>query len=298
MKEQRSHLTALLFLVLPCFSVGQCSSVAPTPTPPCNLVSSFGYTVGSAGTVSFASHSTGTTLNTSYVWDDDANGGGISHLQNPVELYVGPGAYLVSHVAFDGNCVSGTCQMLVLTGCFVNPEFSLQKTGNLAWMANIRYPSGVSNVQWSWGDGSTSIGLNPSHTYSAAGMFSICVSVSLSCGATNTFCANSSIYRSANSDPITLTVNSTVLGVSKSISNDVLPFIYPNPSSGSFTFQTGGEISNSGALEIYDLSGRLVYQGQFNRGINTIQLANSRPGIYFVRALTPDRTIYLKFTID
>src|ERR1700757_84503 len=58
--------------------------------------------------------------------------------------------------------------------------------------------TGPYTYSFNWGDGSTSNAAYPSHTYSVAGTYSICATVTDANGCTSTYCENDAVFRSGN----------------------------------------------------------------------------------------------------
>lgn len=76
----------------------------------------------------------------------------------------------------------------------------------------------------------------------------------------------------------------------KAVQNVVL---YPNPSNGEFTIS--GEF-NKGAIEVSDLTGKVVYNAEITSGAK-VQLNNVKSGIYFVTLTANNKTSIQKITI-
>ncbi len=70
------------------------------------------------------------------------------------------------------------------------------------WDAVPAYSSNVTNARWYWGDGTYTVGLYPSHTYAAAGTYSICVTAYSSCGDSAVSCQNDAVSRLANNNSV------------------------------------------------------------------------------------------------
>jgi PKD repeat protein len=160
-----------------------CTTGEPPPPPP---VADF---VGSPTSgcapleVSFTDLSTGDITS----WDWDFGDGGTSTAQNPSHTYTAAGTYTVeltvtgpggsdtetktgyvsvmaSPVAgFSGTPLSGTAPLTV--------DFTDESTG------------GPSSWSWDFGDGGTSTAQNPSHTYEAAGTYTVALTATNACGA-------------------------------------------------------------------------------------------------------------------
>ncbi|MEO5572091.1 MAG: PKD domain-containing protein [Bacteroidia bacterium] len=127
----------------------------------------------------------------SYSWD--FGNGNTSALPNPTIVYVNPGNYSVKLVAYGSN---GSKDSLIKNNFITviqNPvaDFSANLTG-----VCINNPISFTNLSqnfdscvWDFGDGLTSNGINPVHTYTASGQFSVTLVVyksSFGCSDTKT----------------------------------------------------------------------------------------------------------------
>lgn len=121
-------------------------------------------TLGCTGVLNVATKNT-TTLASTYIWnwgDGSAN----SILPQPTYLYKTQGQYLVTLVASDGVCTD-TAQQLVKVS--VNPvvNFSVDQmvTCDTAKVQFTNLTQNGNNYVWSFGDGTSSISINPSKFY-------------------------------------------------------------------------------------------------------------------------------------
>lgn len=86
-------------------------------------------------------------------------------------------------------------------------------------------------------------------------------------------------------ETVTVTVNvGACTSILENIGIDELQSlaVYPNPGKDIFTLS----LKKEGELSIYNVSGQLVYRGNFQKGINTIDLSYLCDGLYFVRSQT------------
>ncbi|MEM6270363.1 MAG: PKD domain-containing protein [Bacteroidota bacterium] len=143
--------------------------INPSPT------SSFG-TVVAAQTVTFTNSSTGAS---SYLWD--FGDGNTSTMFSPTHTYAAPGNYLACLITDNGNCQDTSCQT-VTTGCPA-PTATFAATPTLLSVAfNDQTLGSPTNWLWDFGDGNTSIMQNPTHTYAAPGSYTVCLTVTDTCG--------------------------------------------------------------------------------------------------------------------
>lgn len=150
----------------------------------------------------------------------------------------------------------------------------------LTWNILPQYSPQVNNAKWYWGDGTYSNGLYPSHTYTAAGWYSICVTVYTSCGDSASTCRNDSIFRYANNSSSMIQVNvisSITTGTENMENTKNETILYPNPSNGKFIIEATHAVNQS--IQIFDLNGKLVLT-QHNDGKANIDASNLSEGIY------------------
>lgn len=138
---------------------------------------------------------------------------------------------------------------------------------------------------WSWGDGNTSTGATPSHTYSSPGFYNICLTVTDANNCVSTYCdsstyifhatsGNSVIYISVVQGP--LTVGASEAPAAKNIN------VFPNPVSSLLTIRN---ISSSDA-EVFDLLGHRMNTTTIiskNGEEITLDVSSLRAGMYLLR---------------
>ncbi len=290
------------------YSVAQSLSVSIVT---CSLNANYSFTNGLAGNVNFASTSTGTTINTNYYWNFGDGFGGNGAITS--HTYTNNGSYNVLLTVTDSTGLSCTDTITKVVNisnapCFANPSFYIQKDSlNLfTWKAFPIFPVNVLTASWSWGDGTSTTGLYPSHTYSAAGWYNICLSMTVTCGASNTLCILSNIFKmqSPASGMVYINVINQAAGVnSLSKETDKLN-LYPNPNNGEFKLEISGVNANSNDIEIsvYNLLGEKVYttkheliNGSLSSNINLNEIPN---GAYFIKAITSGKTYTVKTIIN
>lgn len=272
----------------PCSSTYTMSVTVSSNT--CNVVSSYNYVTGSSGSVSFNNTTTGTVPGTTYFWN--FGDGNSSTATSPTHSYANPGFYLISLTAINGTslCSSYSSQTLnISTGsCVANAQFSVSPTATAQiWNVIPSAPANVIAAQWQWGDGSTSNTLYTSHSYATAGTYTLCLTVTVSCGSTATWCGSYYINKSAQ-DMSMIQVNVVApspTGIkANSIDADKLQ-LYPNPNAGDFNINLGEAVANDVTISVYNSIGQLVQETQVNKGetIKNIKLENVTNGAYFIK---------------
>lgn len=243
------------------------------------------------GLAVFNNVSTNTTTNTTYLWN--FGDGYTSNVQNPTHTYINGGAYLVKLKLTDPSsfCVDSVVLSVNISGvpCNANSNFSLVPNGTAQfWNAIPSYPWNVSAASWSWGDGSFSNTLYTSHQYSAAGMYNICLTVTVSCAATSSTCTSYSVYR-VSQEAMIISVNvvapaliSSVVSVTadEQLSWDILP----NPNSGEFNLNLNKAIFEPTRVVISDLTGRILHTQSIDSDLTSASLNTGKlpSGLYLV----------------
>ncbi|HEY0262583.1 MAG TPA: T9SS type A sorting domain-containing protein, partial [Chitinophagales bacterium] len=162
----------------------------------------------------------------------------------------------------------------------VNPDTSLAH----GWIANnLSSSSNPLSYMWFWGDGDSTAGVAPSHTYASAGYFNICLRVSDGLGCEDWYC-DSSTYIFKTEEVITVNVEDntqTPTGIAETKSSHLIS-IYPNPSSGKFTLTS--DISQSGVVEVYNITGTKVFLQKVSSLTKAgIDISQQAGGVYLVK---------------
>jgi len=141
------------------------------------------------------------------VWDY-GDGSPLDTAYNPLHTYAAPGNYTVcSYIT--GSCVSDTaCTTVIICPAPALADYS----------TTINYPDVTFNdlsqnaAAWSWdfGDGATSTSQSPTHTYGTFGLYSVCLTVTDTCGGQHTECKNISVCPSVI--PVSLGSDVTACG--------------------------------------------------------------------------------------
>lgn len=264
---------------------------------PCNLNASFTYTAGANAIVNFSSTATNTSVNTYYYWNfGDGNYG---YGSTVTHSYTSNNIFNVQHTVVDSvtfvYCSDTTSQAVNISNapCIANASFTMAKDSTqlpaIVWNAYVSYPANVVSATWNWGDGSSSTGLFPSHTYSTAGMYNVCLTVSVSCGASTVICVNSNINKTtANNAMITLNVvSATPTGMKQNELNGSSVKLYPNPNNGEFEILLSGLSEKNATVKVYDVTGREVFSSDEEQANGILRaklnLSMLNSGSYFVK---------------
>ncbi|MBK8415147.1 MAG: T9SS type A sorting domain-containing protein [Bacteroidetes bacterium] len=151
---------------------------------------------------------------------------------------------------------------------------------------------------WSWGDGSaSSSGPTPSHTYSTAGYYNICLSITDIAGCTSTYCDSSTYLFKSNGTMVNMNVIlPTGINIIEPEKNTIS--FSPNPTSGIFVINFP-ENFQKGKIEIHNVLGELVYVDRMDE-INKkeINLKNINSGVYFVKVFDGERSYCKKLIVE
>ena len=262
--------------------------------------STFSSNTLSPGVVQFSL--TAPTTNTNVVYNWDFGDGNLSNNANPLHTYSSAGIYTVTCTDII-NPISGcsfmgpTSQSINVNGipCVANSNFSLvpDPYTSHSYFVAPSFPYNISAATWSWGDGTTTNQLfGPMKTYSSSGTYSICLSVTTSCGSSSVSCVNQYLAKGLDvyGDMITVKIKAPekIMGIEQNSNQNFADFsIYPNPSDGiiDMDFPRYGKSSE---VYIYDILGNLQFQCilQRDEDKSQINLSHLSNGIYFVRIST------------
>ena len=151
---------------------------------------------------------------------------------------------------------------------------------------------------WSWGDGSTSTGANPSHTYAASGYYTICVSITDATGCTSTYC-DSSNYLMRTDAMVTVNVVGGMNGI-QNISELSDVNLYPNPANESVTvsFNSNG----NSTVSLLDYTGRTILSknitGASKNFSESFSVSSVADGLYFIKVECGNTSKLLKLQVN
>lgn len=293
----------------------QTVSISNANTLP-TCTSNFTYTLGASGQVDFTSlYSGSATLDSSSIrWDFGDGYNSYDSIVNLSHTYSYNGIYNVTLYVNDptANCYSSTTQTISITNtatqpCVANVTFSMhQDTLNPqpgVWEVSTYYSPQVTNAVWSWGDGTYDTGLSPTHTYTVAGLYNICVNAYASCGDSSFVCQNDSLYRAMGMISVTvLNVNNVAAGIKTETQQSAQVSVYPNPSAGVFTLNLTNVSAASAQIVLTNILGEVVYSSQETVNNNAvskeINLQNIANGAYFMKVNMSNKAYTTKIIIS
>ena len=146
------------------------------------------------------------------------------------------------------------------------------------------------HYQWSWGDGTFDTIAYPSHTYSTAGWYNICLTIIDSVGCTNTYCDSSFLQKTSNAIISVQVIPQGTLGIN---TNELTQLkVYPNPTSTTLTIETNSNTKQN--LEIVNLLGQTMYTYNIYSKA-TVDVSAFPKGIYLIKLNTDKGTVVKKF---
>jgi PKD repeat protein len=275
----------------------------------------FSFYAGSAGQVYFTNTSLGgDTLSTDLTWDFlDASATG--HQQNPVHTYTANGTYDVSlQVTNLAHSCSSTYTAAVTVNnaggfiCAPTVSFNMHQDSLNpqpgVWQVSTYYSSQVTGAMWYWGDGSSTAGYAPTHTYASAGQYHICVTAYSSCGDSSTTCQDDTLLRMSNGMISVTVLNVNATGITTTAKETAQVSIYPNPSAGLFTLNLTNVSTgvSKAQINITNILGDVVYSTQEQVSNNAIakeiDLQSTSNGAYFMKVIVGDKSYTSKIIIN
>jgi hypothetical protein len=174
------------------------------------------------------------------------------------------------------------------SGIYCSAQFSMvPDTTTLHHYYVINNASGIPPItySWSWGDGTNDYIAYPTHTYSAAGFYNICLTITDSTGCTSTFCDSSYLQKSPNSIISVTVIPQVNTGINlNELSNRIM--VYPNPSTDNITIESPQQAT----IEILNIQGQTILQQQIQQGKTDIDISGLAKGIYILRLNSNDKT--------
>jgi type IX secretion system substrate protein/PKD domain-containing protein len=152
---------------------------------------------------------------------------------------------------------------------------------------------------WNWGDGTNSTAAYPSHTYSVAGTYSICVTITDANGCSSTYCHNDAVSRLANNSPLStmvyVNVKNSAAGIEQFANINEQVNIYPNPNNGSFVIEPQNTLYNVHCT-VYDVNGKAVLTQTINAK-TSIDASSLNEGIYNISLQSTEGVINKRLVI-
>jgi PKD repeat protein len=214
-----------------------------------------------AGTaVNFNDQSTGNP--TSWLWN--FGNAAVSNLQNPTYTYNDGGVYNVSLIVSNPAGSDTLTQTALIT--VLEADFSSNASTSALNVSFTDLSFGANSWSWDFGDGNSSTQQNPSHNYSAAGTYTVVLTINGQC--TKTMQITVGAVDVSNLNPSIFEVN-----------------LLPNPASDYLRIDFSSYLTESVNLEIISMDGRiiksvLIPESTLNYELDCSDLSEA---VYFVR---------------
>ncbi len=237
----------------------------PQPLDSCNIVSGFTYSDNGNGNYSFVNSTTGNAVVSIWNFGDGTS----SNSFNPNHTFLANGVYTVVLASADSNnmCVDYYTLTINVTGVVnslpCNAGFTIytDSTYNGVYVINSSTGSNLTYF-WDFGDGNTSTQAYPNYTYSTAGPFELCLTVTGDSSCTSTYCDSigaGGIILKQNGFDINV-VSPTTVGINEKVELISALEIYPNPVKNQLTIDLGLTKQSNVEVFVTDLLGNTVAQ--------------------------------------
>jgi len=127
--------------------------------------------------------------------------------------------------------------------------------------------------EWDFGDGATSTEQNPAHTYTAAGDYEVCLTITNDMGCTDEYCK---------------TVFIGTVGIDDLDANIIV--VSPNPVQDIFSVTLPSTITGDLSLSVKNIMGQTVISLNMSDNSATVDMSDMADGIYFVEITDGKRT--------
>ena len=163
-----------------------------------------------------------------------------------------------------------------------NPQaaFNFEQLGDATYQfTNLSI--NAENYVWDFGDGTTSTEINPTHSYTLAGIYPVKLMAA----------------KCANNDSTTIELTVENVGVIENQNNTGF-IIYPNPvQNNSLIFSASEQIFSD--YIIYNISGQMIMHGDLPLKENIISITNLTDGLYFFSAYNAEgEKVSRNFTVN
>lgn len=253
-----------------CFD-SSCVTITITGSPiSCNPA--FSFTVNPSGSVSFSSTAFSPTATYTWNFGNGTTGSGA----NATCVYT-PGTYNACLVVTDGTCIDSLCQLVTVSGgpsCSANFSIVPDSIAGGSSYIGFNWSTGVGlSYLWTWGDGSSSTGAYPSHTYASTGIYTICLTVTGG-GCVDSMC----ITQALKTEGMAFIQVQAPAGLNNVTKNQAQ--LYPNPAENELFVK--GNSTMVYQIEIFNVNGSkmLSTSSKGNQAINISELPSN---LYMVK---------------
>ena len=280
-----------------------CDTIAVHYNPQGTCYAAFKHTYAGNNTINLTNTSTGIhNYGTGYTWNFGDNSG-VIYYTPATYTFPAPGLYTVCLTMNDTingkTCSSTSCDTVRIPGIAPACHASYALVADTAHPGNYiavnnSSGTGVINYVWNWGDGHSDSIATPTHTYAAAGLYTVCLHLRDGTGCTSSQC--DSMRSSRYAATVKHTTIKVIMGTAGIAESHMLSNInlYPNPSSGLTTLSYSLNKSGPVTITLIDAFGRQVIEpiSASNIGAGrhetTFDAASIPAGIYLLRIQTAE----------
>ena len=166
----------------------KCYTIIIPVANPCNLQVFFITTTIQPNVIGFSNQSSGYTSSDSLTWN--FGDGTVSHAVNPTHTYALPGTYNVclvikkNTIAGTSPCIRSFCKTIVIANtCTLLANFTYYRDSTAPNLYTYHFNntsaplSNTDSIRWTFGDGTSSNQLNPTHSFNAPAVFNVCLRI-------------------------------------------------------------------------------------------------------------------------
>ncbi len=145
---------------------------------------------------------------------------------------------------------------------------------------------------WQWGDGTTDTLALPTHSYSTAGFYAICLTITDAVGCTNTYC-NSYYLQKTDNTMVTVNVIEPITVGTDDYSPTHSFVLAPNPAT-DFVTITSTQKDNA-TIKVYNLLGELKSTTTTSQANTNVDISKLAAGVYIIEVVTDKNSYRQKF---
>ena len=180
------------------------------------------------------------------------------------------GTYIITVTS---SCGSYSDTAVVVNKPLPTASFTSYSVGLAAAFTNTS-TNGTSYF-WDFGDGTTSTDQNPTHIYSAGGIYSVSLTVTNDCGSATSGQTQVNVVSASIEENATINVS-----------------LFPNPTNGQFTVTLSAVNNTETSISVIDVTGKTIAVKNIPAGVNqlTLDATSFASGIYSVKITNGDFT--------
>ncbi len=213
-------------------------------------------------------------------WRWDFGDGNTSSAQDPSHTYAASGTYTVCLTASYRDAIMTVCKDVTVDCAVATPGFGYLATDLIVTFSD----SSVNAKTWMWdfGDGQSSVSQNPAHTYDSSGTYTVCLTITDSCGVADSICK-------------ILDITTGIFDLEHPSIGQLV--IFPNPVKDEAIIRIPFKISKNTHFTMINSLGKVIYESKVSNLLNDqlfkISTSQIPVGIYFIKVNVEDRGIYI-----